>query len=1238
MRFKKNSLFLILITIVSACATYEPQYKNSEEKPSFPADKKVERTFYLVGDAGISPLNRMSDGLTIFNNYIKKNPTKASDHAIFLGDNIYDDGMPAEGHPNRDISEYYMDKQFKALEDFKGQTYIIPGNHEYYSGGLIGLKREQEYVQKHLDSLAFQPTGGCPLINFSVSENVELLIIDSQWYLEDWNSDPDFNKNCEIKTREKLFIEIANELEKNKNKTVLFAMHHPMFTNGTHGGYFALEKHLYPTQKKFPLPILSSLVVQIRSQGGVSVQDRYNELYNKLMNRLASLAKKHGRVVFTSGHEHTLQHVEKEGLVQILSGSGGKSSYAALGQNGVFSYGGQGFAVFDVFEDGSSFVKYYGGTKDNQPKLLFQKEIFPSNKTYPASVLPNNYEPTKEVAIYEQDSVSEALFFKTVWGAKYKDAYTNKVTAKITSLDTLYGGLKVIRETENEEYNALILEDTKGNRYRMRAMKKNALEFSQKIVFEEDTETQEIDKEDSKVTPKNTFGVDFYTATHPYAPLALPTLAKAARIFHNQTELFYIPKQEQLGVYNEKFGDALYLLTTEPAESTKGEPLFEYPDDIETADDILIKLRRGREVSIDEENFIRSRLFDMLVGDWDREPGHWRWAEYLRQDSVNVFVPIPRNRDDAFSSFEGNVLDIARSIFGRTYEKQVYNENLRDIRWFNKEGIILDRALLKKSGREEWINAAKNLQNSISDSIIDTAFSTIPESVNDESLQDIVAVLKGRRDNLEKIADRYYSYLAKLQTIEGTNKRDFFQVTRLADGKTNVRTYNFPSDDRGMLVADRTFLASETNQIWIYGLDEEDIFEVTGKGDNPIFVRLIGGHGNDVYRLVKGKRVKVYDHESKENTVEVKNGGNLRLTDVYTLNTYDYRKNIQNTHAYAAAFGYNPDDGYRAGLQYVYQVNSFQQNPFSRRHSLNVGYYFDSDSFDISYEGEIANIRNTLNLSLGGRFTSPTYVVNYFGYGNETINPEDELGFDHNRVQIQTLMAKAGLLRNSNFGSFFKLQGRFEAIRVNNEIPGLTNISRTDKTENFDPYGTLEGIYNYRSFDNPRNPTIGMMFDLNTGVTGNFDNLKRVFGYLKTRLGFYNSLTTNKKWVLKTNVRAKFNFGSQFEFFQGINLGANSGLRGFREERFTGKSSLVGSADVRYSFDEFKVGLIPLQVGLYGGADLGRVWTPEFDSEKWHNSYGGGLWINGSGGLTGSASLFHSVEGARLVFGLGFDF
>ena len=381
MRLKKTFLLLLIFTIISACATYEPQYKNPNEKSSFPSDKKIERTFYLVGDAGISPPNGMSDGLTIFKNYLKEHPSKKEYYTIFLGDNIYDNGMPPKGNPERKYSEHYMDAQFQSVDGFKGQTYFIPGNHEWYFSGLSGVKREEEYVEKNLGANSFQPSNGCPLQTFSVTDDIELIIIDTQWYLEDWNTDPNINKDCEIKTREKFFIEIANELEKNKNKTIVFAMHHPMFTNGTHGGYFALQKHFFPTQSKFPVPILSSLVVQIRSQGGVSVQDRYNELYNKLMNRLGELAKKHGRVVFTSGHEHTLQYVEENGLRQIVSGSGAKSSYAAIGQNGLFSYGGQGFAVFNVFEDGSSYVRYYGGTQENKPIVLFEKEVLPPNKT-----------------------------------------------------------------------------------------------------------------------------------------------------------------------------------------------------------------------------------------------------------------------------------------------------------------------------------------------------------------------------------------------------------------------------------------------------------------------------------------------------------------------------------------------------------------------------------------------------------------------------------------------------------------------------------------------------------------------------------------------------------------------------------------------------------------------------------------------------------------------------------------
>src|SRR5690606_20189085 len=140
--------------------------------------------------------------------------------------------------------------------------------------------------------------------SIDVSDSIQLIVLDTQWYLENWNKEPNMNDKCEIKTRERFLLELEGELKKAGGKTIVIAMHHPMYTNGIHGGKFALNKHLYPTQSGIPIPILSSLVTQIRTQGGVSIQDRYNELYNDLMKRVETLATESGNIVFVSGHEH----------------------------------------------------------------------------------------------------------------------------------------------------------------------------------------------------------------------------------------------------------------------------------------------------------------------------------------------------------------------------------------------------------------------------------------------------------------------------------------------------------------------------------------------------------------------------------------------------------------------------------------------------------------------------------------------------------------------------------------------------------------------------------------------------------------------------------------------------------------------------------------------------------------------------------------------------------------------
>jgi len=196
------------------------------------------------------------------------------------------------------------------------------------------------------------------------------------------------------------------------------------------------------------------------------------------------------------------------------------------------------------------------------------------------------------------------------------------------------------------------------------------------------------------------------------------------------------------------------------------------------------------------------------------------------------------------------------------------------------------------------------------------------------------------------------------------------------------------------------------------------------------------------------------------------------------------------------------------------------------------------------------------------------------------------------------------------------------------------------ESEFFEPknFAGVEGAYSYHNTDNGANPTRGVLFDTAVGSTLNLDDTDRIFGYVKPSLTFYNALTRNKKLVLRTQAQGQFNIGDDFEFYQAATLGASNGLRGFRNQRFTGESALVGSADVRYSFNRFKTGLLPVQIGLYAGGDVGRVWLDGEDSDEWHNDIGGGFWVNAVDLISGQFGVFNSDDGIRLNFVFAFNF
>ena len=71
--------------------------------------------------------------------------------------------MPKKEHSTRKISEHRLDAQIELVKDFKGQPIFIPGNHDYYSNGINGLKREEDYIIEHLNKEAFFQKMDAPL-------------------------------------------------------------------------------------------------------------------------------------------------------------------------------------------------------------------------------------------------------------------------------------------------------------------------------------------------------------------------------------------------------------------------------------------------------------------------------------------------------------------------------------------------------------------------------------------------------------------------------------------------------------------------------------------------------------------------------------------------------------------------------------------------------------------------------------------------------------------------------------------------------------------------------------------------------------------------------------------------------------------------------------------------------------------------------------------------------------------
>ncbi|NBC05792.1 MAG: hypothetical protein GVY26_01205, partial [Bacteroidetes bacterium] len=643
---------------------------------------------------------------------------------------------------------------------------------------------------------------------------------------------------------------------------------------------------------------------------------------------VTDLARQNGQFVIAAGHDHSLQYLEEKGQSIIVSGAGSRQTAASTRGGGLFAYGHQGFAQIDYCEDGSAWASYWvpqEGKRDGQ--LVFRHQV---QQPLPNAVQepPQEFPPIPDSVTVQ---ISETNFergplWNFLWGQHYREVYNTKIKVPTLQLDDYKGGVWPVQRGGGFQTNSLRLEGKDGRQYAMRSINKDA------------SRTLGYPFDNSFVT---NILQDNFSAAHPFGAIAAAALADAAGIYYTQPKVFYLPPQQALGIYNEDYPGELYTVEERPDDEVWNEyEQFGTPKDINSTSKTREKTTEEHDEQVDYRWVVRNRLFDVLIGDWDRHDDQWRWSE-IDSGEVDYYRPIPRDRDQAFSNFDGFILELAGGTSPDIKKLQEYKKNVRNLKWINYNGRHFDRKFLAGADWEMWKTEAQRLQNALDDQTIEAAFQEEwPAPIYQLNGQEIASLLKARRDNLLGIARRYYELVAKEVDIIGTLKRDLFLVERLGDGKTRVRVYDTNSKSEiGLKIYDRTFLNSETDEVILYGLTDHDVFRVKGDAtQRDVKVRMIGGLGQDILEdeSSDGRQVVLYDAKGEGNLLQTGTQAKVKLKKDPIYNTYDHESPDYNfDYASLLPFAnFNPDDGVLLGFNLSLNRYGFKKSPYAASHKL----------------------------------------------------------------------------------------------------------------------------------------------------------------------------------------------------------------------------------------------------------------------------------------------------------------
>lgn len=1192
-------------------------------------NKNITHTVYLVGDAG-----KVTDGQTNTFKVIESMVQGSNESIVFLGDNIYQQGLPEPNHEDRASAQAAIDAQITLAKLFNGNGYFIPGNHDWAQGRKIGwnrVLRQEKYVQEQLDSLnIFLPNNGCPgPVAVDLNEEIMLILMDTQWFLHGWDKPDEEFGSCDFSTPIEVLEELDQLLATNTHRKVIVATHHPMITYGEHGGVFEFKNWVIP-------PVIGSLYPIYRKAFG-SVQDATNPVYKSMKNALMMTLSKYPNTIHTAGHEHSLQYSLKDSIHYIVSGSGSKTTHVKKKGYAQFAESVNGFSRVEFHTNGD--VKLEVWRADNSKafeKVLFSKRYIPA-LTKQEFVI--NYELEDSTHITSASQQYKAgPFKKKLFGENYRAEWSQQLEVPIFDIGSEHGGLKIVQRGGGQQTKSLRLQAANGKQYVLRSIEKYAAGAIPDYLV--DTFAEDLVQ-------------DQISSSHPYGAFVVPYLAEAAGVYHTNPKLVLIPDDPRFGEHQITFANTLALYEERPAKDWSDASYFGNSPDIENTAKVIANLKKDNDHYVDQSFVLKSRLFDMVIGDWDRHDDQWRWSE-IDEGKGNRYRPIPRDRDQAFFVNEG----FFPSIWKKKWALPKFEGFDHDIDWpsgFSFNARYFDRTFLTSLEKEDWINTAEELKAKLTDEVIESAIKNWPQPIYDLHGEEIIAKLKSRRNDLKKYAIEHYEYLAKAVDVLGSDKHEHFKVERLQNGGVKVKVRKMKSDgDKKRTMFERTFKYDETKEIRLYGFDGNDEFEIEGESKKGIKIRVIGGEGDDELdddSQVKGLSKKNVFYDTKEgNKLKLNSESKNRLSNDPAINRYNRKAFKYNVLMPLLTGSFNPDDGVFLGGGFLYTNHGFRKEPFKSKHKVLGSYAVNTSSYNFTYQGQFTDVIRKWDLETDVVFNVPNFVNNFFGMGNESEFDTDidqtldvDRSINYYRLRFEEISYEVGLFKS--LGAFGKFG--FTHDFVSWELDETTDDPRFI-TDVFIPNTDIEnestvaymggGLrLDVDTRKNIQNPDRGIHWTNKINTLYGIEKATGDFHQYNTSLSLYHSFKLPAKLTFAARIGWGINFGD-YPFFRGQTLGGNEQIRGFRKTRFYGDESFYTNFEARLKLFSFKGYILPATIGLLGFHDVGRVWLDGEDSDKWHRGMGGGIWLAPFNMAVFSAEIGASEEETLFYLRMGFLF